>query len=192
MLNPPFFAIYLPLHPDHTLMTKLSHKYKPGAPKIVLIILGAALWGFASYRIMKLGIAMIEHNALHQWLNYLIGVAGFFPFFLLVFRKVSRRYVNRIIHHKYERPCVFGFFDLRGYILMTFMITMGIMVSRWNVIPELYKGTFFISLGLSLLASAVFYIVEGIKFSRGRHDLSDQRLERAANFQEREAEERGI
>ena len=153
-------------------MTKFSHKYKPGAPKIVLIILGASLWGFASYRILKLGIAMIELHALHHILNYLIGLAGFFPFFLLVFRKVSRRYVNRIINHKYERPCVFGFFNLRGYILMSFMITMGILISRWKVIPELYKGTFFISLGLSLLASALFYIVEGVKFVRGRNELS--------------------
>ena len=172
-------------------MTKLSHKYKPGAPKIVLIILGAALWAFASYRILKLGVAMIERHALNQWLNYLIGLAGFFPFFLLVFRKVSRRYVNRIIHHKYERPCIFGFFDLRGYILMSFMIAMGIMISRWDVIPEVYKGTFFISLGLSLLASALFYIVEGIKFVQGRHDLSNERLNRAATYQERDADERG-
>jgi len=172
-------------------MTKFSQKYKPGAPKIVLIILGASLWGFASYRILALGVAMIERHALHNWLNYLIGLAGFFPFFLLVFRKVSRRYVNRIIHHKYERPCIFGFFDLRGYILMSFMIFIGIYISRWEVIPQLYKGTFFISLGLSLLASALFYIAEGIKFVRGRHDLSDERLSRAATFQERDAEERG-
>jgi hypothetical protein len=148
-------------------MNKLLYKLKPGVPKIVLIILGASIWAFAAYRILKLGIIMIEHHALHHWLNYLIGLAGFFPFFLLVFRKVSKRYVQRIIHHKSEKPCVFGFFDLRGYILMSFMITMGIMVSRWDLIPDIYKGTFFISLGLSLLASAVFYIIEGIKFVKG-------------------------
>lgn len=172
-------------------MTKFSHKYKPGAPKIILIILGAALWAFASYRILKLGIGMIELHALHHWLNYLIGLAGFFPFFLLIFRKVSRRYINRIINHKYERPCVFGFFDLRGYTLMTFMITMGILVSHWDVIPDLYKGTFFISLGLSLLASAIFYVMEGIKFVRGRHGLTEVWLKRAATYTERDLGERG-
>jgi len=59
---------------------------------------------------------------------------------------------------------MFAFFDLRGYIMMSFMITIGILVSHWKVIPELYKGTFFISLGLSLLASSIFYIVEGVQF----------------------------
>ncbi|HPT15276.1 MAG TPA: hypothetical protein PK796_10830 [Bacteroidales bacterium] len=148
----------------------ILHKYllklKPGVPKIVLIIVGASVWAFASYRILKLGIREIEREALHQWVNYLIGFAGFIPFFVLVFRKVSRKYVSRIINHKQRRPCVFGFFDLRGYVLMSFMITAGILVSHWSVIPELYKGTFFISLGLSLLASAVYFIIEGIKFIR--------------------------
>lgn len=150
---------------------KYLYKLKPGVPKIVLIIVGASVWAFASYRILSLGIREIEHDALHQWVNYLIGFAGFIPFFVLVFRKVSRKYVSRIINHKQSRPCVFGFFDLRGYVLMSIMITAGILVSRCSVIPELYKGTFFISLGLSLLASAVYFIVEAIKFTRaGKSD----------------------
>ncbi len=139
---------------------------KPGVPKPVLIALGAALWGFAAYRILSLGFIFIERNALYHWLNYLIGIAGFIPFFLLVFRKVSLRYVNRIKNLPQKRPCMFAFFDVRGYILMSFMITMGIAISHWKVIPELYKGTFFISLGLSLLASSIFYIIEGVQFVR--------------------------
>lgn len=123
---------------------------KPGVPKAVLIVLGAALWGFAAYRILKMGFIFIEKHALYHWLNYLIGLAGFIPFFMLVFRKVSLRYINRIKNLPQNRPCMFAFFDVRGYIMMSFMITIGILVSHWKVIPELYKGTFFISLGLSL------------------------------------------
>jgi len=137
---------------------------KPGVPKPVLIALGAALWGFAAFRILKMGFMFVEKHALYHWINYLIGVAGFIPFFMLVFRKVSLRYINRIKNLPQRRPCMFAFFDLRGYILMSFMITMGIMVSHWKLIPELYKGTFFISLGLSLFASSIFYIVEGVNF----------------------------
>ena len=148
---------------------KLLETLKPGVSKPVLIALGAALWGFAAYRILKMGFIFIEEHALHHFLNYLIGIAGFIPFFLLVFRKVSKRYVNRIKNLPQHRPCMFAFFDLRGYIMMTFMITMGIMFSHWKLIPELYKGTFFISLGLSLLASSVFYIIEGVQFVLQNH-----------------------
>jgi hypothetical protein len=143
---------------------KILQTLKPGVPKVVLITLGAALWGFAAYRILKMGFIFIERHALHHFVNYLIGFAGFFPFFFLVFRKVSLRYITRIKNLPQRRPCMFAFFDLRGYIMMTIMITLGILVSHWKVIPELYKGTFFISLGLSLLASSVFYIIEGVQF----------------------------
>ena len=139
---------------------------KPGVPKVVLIALGAALWGFAAFRILKMGFIFVEKHALHHLINYLIGFAGFVPFFLLVFRKVSLRYITRIKNLPQRRPCMFAFFDVRGYVMMSFMITMGIAFSHWKVIPELYKGTFFISLGLSLLASSVFYIVEGVQFVR--------------------------
>lgn len=142
----------------------LLHALKPGAPKWALIFVGAALWGFAAYRILKSGISFIEAHALHHWLNYLLGMAGFIPFFLLVFRKVSSKYINRIKHLPQARPCIFAFFNLRGYLIMTGMISMGILFGRWQLIPELYKGTFFISLGLSLLASSLFYVIEGMQF----------------------------
>jgi len=141
---------------------------KPGVPKVVLIALGAALWGFAAFRILKMGFVIIEKHALHHLLNYLIGIAGFVPFFLLVFRKVSLKYITRIKNLPQKRPCMFAFFDVRAYFTMSFMIAMGIALSHWNLIPELYKGTFFISLGLSLLASSVFYIVEGVQFVGGK------------------------
>jgi hypothetical protein len=141
-------------------------RFKPGVPKLALIALGASLWGFAAYRILSMGFRLIEHHALHHYTNYLIGVLGFVPFFLLVFRKVSRRYLTRILNLPQRRPCLFAFFDLRGYVMMSSMITIGILVSHWDLIPPLYKGTFFISLGLSLLASALFYIREGIQLIR--------------------------
>lgn len=153
---------------------KLIQTLKPGVPKAVLIALGATLWGFAAYRILKMGFIFIEKHALHHFVNYLIGIAGFVPFFLLVFRKVSLRYITRIKNLPQRRPCMFAFFDVRGYIMMSFMITMGILVSHWKLIPELYKGTFFISLGLSLLASSIFYIVEGVQFVRLRQNEKRQ------------------
>jgi len=148
------------------MQNKILYALKPGVPKPILIALGAALWGFAAYRILHMGYIFIEKHALHHWINYLIGLAGFVPFFLLVFRKVSIRYITRIKNLPQLRPCMFAFFDLRGYIMMSCMIGLGILVSHLKIIPELYKGTFFISLGLSLLASSVFYIVEGIQFVR--------------------------
>lgn len=150
---------------------RLLYRLKPGVPKIVLIALGALIWGLAAFRILTLGYIFIERHALHHLVNYFIGIAGFIPFFLLVFRKVSYRYITRIKNLPYNRPCVFAFFDFRGYLMMSFMIILGIIISHLELIPELFKGTFFISLGTSLFASSILYIIEGVQFAAGENRI---------------------
>lgn len=147
-------------------LSGILHKFKPGAPKWALIFLGALLWGFAAFRILKSGIELIEVNALNHWVNYLVGFLGFIPFFILVFRKVSNKYLNRIKLLPQTKPCIFAFFNWRGYLIMSGMISMGILFSKWSVLPALHKGTFFIALGLSLLASSIVYCIEGIQYLR--------------------------
>jgi len=142
----------------------LWHRFKPGVPKQVLFLAAASLWGFASYRILKMAFIKIDHHSIHTWMNYVIGIVGFIPFYWYIFRKVGKRYVLRIINMEQEKPCIFAFFDIRGYVLMTLMIAMGITISRLNLMPDLYLGTFFISLGLSLLAAAIYYLYEGYRF----------------------------
>lgn len=147
----------------NTINTML-HKYKPAASKLVVVMLGAAVWMFAAYRILTIAAQNIHNGAGTEWISYMIGIAGFIPFFLLVFRKVSYRYFSRIVNHKSAKPCVFAFFDLRGYIMMTFMISLGIAFHHFKLIPTQYKGIFLVSLGLSLFASSVYYIIEGYKY----------------------------
>jgi hypothetical protein len=142
----------------------LWHKLKPGVPKQVLILVAASIWGFASFRILRMAFIKIDNNALHIWLNYVIGIAGFIPFYWFVFRKVGKRYVHRIINLQQEKPCIFAFFDVRGYVLMTLMIISGITISRLHLMPDLYLGTFFISLGLSLMSAAIYYLYAGYRF----------------------------
>lgn len=142
----------------------IFYRFKPGAPKILIVILGAAVWFFAAYRILKIASENIHAGTGDEWLAYLIGFTGFIPFFLLVFRKVSKRYFYRIINHKQAKPCLFAFFDLRGYIMMSFMIALGIAFHHLKLIPSQYKGIFLVSLGLSLFASSVYYLVEGYKY----------------------------
>lgn len=133
-------------------------------PKSVLIGTGAALWAFAAYRILSIGFVSIENNALHKWVDYLIGIAGAVPFFMFVFLNVSRKYFSRIIELEGHRFHIFRFMSLKGYLMMTFMISLGIASAHFKVIPAEYKGIFYVSLGLSLLLSALYYLFFGVKF----------------------------
>ncbi|WP_207654972.1 hypothetical protein [Haloimpatiens massiliensis] len=47
---------------------------------------------------------------------------------------------------------------------MAFMITAGISLKRANIIPSLYLGTFYITLGISLFSAAISFASAGIKY----------------------------
>jgi len=57
-----------------------------------------------------------------------------------------------------------NFFDIKGFAIMAVMITFGVTIRKLGVIPPLYIGTLYITLGLSLLATAVSFLYVGIRY----------------------------
>ncbi len=143
-------------------MRKILNILHVKVSKSVLVALVALLWGSAAYRILSIGIINIENDLVHRSIDYILGVAGAVPFFLFVFLKVCRRYYQRIVDLPGRRFGFLHFMSLRGYLMMAFMISMGIISGKFGLIPKDLKGPFYISLGLSLLSSSVFYIYKGL------------------------------
>ena len=139
-------------------------KIKIGVPKRILFFSAAAVWGFASSRILKIGVSDIISDTSSYWINFAIGIVGFYFFFKYVFYKMYKKHTKRIVNLEIEKPCIFSFFDLKGFGIMAFMITGGITLRRSNIIPSLYMGTFYITLGLSLLSAAVSFLYAGVRY----------------------------
>ncbi|MCX6235889.1 MAG: hypothetical protein NT175_14425 [Bacteroidetes bacterium] len=144
----------------------LIQKFKPGVTRRTLLIVVGLLWGYAAFRVLRIGIIKLEMNPFHYWIKILIGFVGFLFFFRLVFFYVVRKHRRRILSLKPDRPCVFSFFNIRGYIIMACMITLGIIVVRGSFLPPDYLGEFYVALGLSLLASALYNIYHWIRFPK--------------------------
>lgn len=142
----------------------ILNKIKPGVPKRVLFFLAAAVWGFASSRILKIGVTDIINYSSLYLVNFVIGITGCYFFFKYVFYKMYKKHTKRIVNMKIEKPCMFSFFDLKGFGIMIFMITGGITLRKSNIIPAAYMGTFYITLGLSLLLAAVSFLYAGFRY----------------------------
>ena len=65
---------------------------------------------------------------------------------------------NRILSYGNELKCIFTFFDIKGYLIMAFMITFCILLRNSHLVPPLYLGTFYSGLGLSLATASVCFI----------------------------------
>lgn len=94
----------------------------------------------------------------------IIGLIGAYFFFKSVFYKMYKKHTRRIVNSQKEKLCIFSFFDTKGFIIMAFMITAGISLKRADIIPSLYLGTFYITLGISLFSAAISFASAGIKY----------------------------
>lgn len=144
-------------------MTSIQ-KFKPSVSKRILFLFAAIIWGIAADRVLTLGIGDVVSNTSNEYIYFLVGVLGATLFFSKVFIKIYKRNVKRIINSELEKHCAFSFFDAKGFITMVFMITFGISLRGLAFIPKLYLGTFYLVIGLSLLASAIIFFVAFIRF----------------------------
>lgn len=130
---------------------------KPGVPRKILFLAASAFWLLVSLKLLTRAIDFFSHKSVDFWIIG-TGIIGILPFYIFVFKKVSSRYILRIKRMTIERPCLFSFFDYRGYFLIGFMIGLGMLTSKLHFIPDIGLNTFFITLGGAMLFfSAQFF-----------------------------------
>lgn len=141
-------------------------KLKPGIPKQGLLYIATLVWAFVSFRILFIGYEDIIENTSLYWVFIPTGALLAIPFFKFLFLRVANKHIDRILRVESERPCLFSFFDIKGYLIMAFMIALGISAQKARFIPHSYLGIFYISLGFSLFFSALHFLVSGIRYKK--------------------------
>ena len=88
-----------------------------------LLLIAGCVWIIAGINILRIGIITWLNDA-HYWL-FKVGeaIVVFLLFFQFVFRRLFVKHSERI-SQKGEKNCPFSFFDVKGWIVMIFMITV--------------------------------------------------------------------
>lgn len=98
------------------------------------------------------------------WLS-LIAVAVVVSF-LLMFRNFVNRYTARILNFPTRKKSLFAFLDLHGYILITFMMCLGISLKYIPGMPQEFFAGFYPGLGTALAISGIRYLLSWCKALR--------------------------
>ncbi|MHA1466056.1 MAG: hypothetical protein ACTSQ2_13290, partial [Candidatus Heimdallarchaeaceae archaeon] len=90
------------------------------------------------------------HDATNQplWLIILMILTGLLPAFLIYFfgfSKIVKKNIKRIIL-KPEKFCIFGFISWSSYLIILFMVTLGILL-RNSPIPKHFLAALYIGIG---------------------------------------------
>ena len=79
--------------------------------------------------------------------------------------RLFRKYTARI-RGKSEKNCPFAFFDTRGWLIMAFMMTLGIVVRLFELLPPLFIAVFYTGLAFALIGTGIRFLLHWYSFRR--------------------------
>jgi hypothetical protein len=146
-------------------MTMLE-KYKIKSSKKNLFLFAGLVWVGAGGKVFSLGFKDFTLNVDNPLIFIPFSVTVFFLFFKFIFNKMVKKHTKRIMLSELKEHCIFSFFDVKGYIIMIFMITGGIVLRNSHIVNPIYLGTFYLGLGFALFLAGIRFIINFINFEK--------------------------
>ncbi|MBQ7163004.1 MAG: hypothetical protein IJR64_05375 [Bacteroidales bacterium] len=127
-------------------------------PTKYLLLVNGLLWTAIGTRIALIGIDHYQHLESIPWWFFLLSSVVFASFWFM-FTGVVRRYSERIMTMTEPRTSIFQTFSVKGYIIIAFMITLGIALKRIPQVPDSFIAWFYCGLGPGLLSAGIRFIL---------------------------------
>lgn len=130
-------------------------------PKRTLLLMLFLCWAGPGVKIFVTGLQnLCMVSSVHPerlWWLLTIAVAVVVAF-TLMFRNFVSRYTQRVLSFPQERKSLFAFFDLRGYLLIIFMMGLGISLKFIPGMPAEFFAAFYPGLGLALIMAGCRFL----------------------------------
>ena len=139
--------------------------FTPRCNKRSLLLIAGLVWIFAGGMVSKLGLDVLFTSSIHPFISLIVAVVTFYIFFNFIFMKLVKKHKNRIAKKEQDKLCLFSFFDVKSYIIMIFMMSLGITIRSIQSINPLCWAAIYIGIGSALLCSGIAFIVEWKKWN---------------------------
>ena len=131
-----------------------------------LIAVAGIVWLLAGLNVAILGVrAAIDVRGLAAIVLLALagGIIAIFCAFHPMFSKLVQKNAQRIADLEGERHHVVRFFDRKSYLMMAFMMSLGIGMRVAGIVPDWFIAFFYTGLGLALTLAGVSYIARGVR-----------------------------
>lgn len=156
---------------DRDSMSSLD-RFVPRVSRRTLLVLAGALWSFAGFKLISIGIADIVVSPLPLWVKVVGALVVGWLFVRYIFGPMYFRHRLRIMLKEPERAPFHRFFDLRSYLIAIVMMSMGILLRRSGWIDPDYLSVFYMGLGPALLAGGLFFLKGAVVYDRVRAKIT--------------------
>ena len=120
-----------------------------------LLFFACIVWMIAGFNVLKIGIE--SYNEYRTILNYGLTILVFLVFWFMVFYKLTVKHTTRIQGYEEEKQFFYKFFDLKSFFIMAFMISFGIIIRTFHLLPERFIAVFYTGLGAALFLAGVLF-----------------------------------
>ena len=131
--------------------------------KRTLLLIAGIVWMIAGFNVARLGV-MSYLTIERRWYLYLLSGLVFLLFGSMFFR-MSQKHTKRILDYEDYRP-FWHFFDLKAYLIMTCMMSVGIGFRAAGIFSEIFVAFFYSGLGLALALAGVVFSRNYVLYSR--------------------------
>ncbi|EOL41748.1 hypothetical protein RV11_GL002726 [Enterococcus phoeniculicola] len=129
-----------------------------------LLLIAGFVWSIAGGNILFIGLnTYAEYISIR---NGALTLIVFFLFWLLVFKKLTRKHTKRIREYPDEKQFFWLFFDKKSFIIMFFMMTFGIVIRTQHLLPNQFIAVFYTGLGTALLLAGIIFLKNYIREQR--------------------------
>ena len=129
--------------------------------KHTLILIAGIVWAIAGFNIVRIGLLAYQGN--FTWWRGLLSIAVYAAFQIFVFGKMVTKHTNRVLNYVEKQQNFFRFFDTKSYLIMAFMMTLGIGLRISGIVPNTFIAFFYTGLGASLLTAGVLFLIRYLR-----------------------------
>lgn len=127
-----------------------------------LLLIAAIVWLIAGFNVLKIGVETYINYV--TVINLLLSLAVFLVFWIMVFSKLVKKHTLRISSYESEKQWFYLFFDLKSFIIMAIMMTMGIVIRYYALLPDVFIAVFYTGLGSALALAGILFMVNFMRF----------------------------
>ena len=129
-----------------------------------LLLANVIVWGAPGIKVLTTGI----QSYLQLWPSrHIIWLAAgtilVLAGFVWMFRRIVKRYCDRIMGFPEKKKSIFAFLSPKAYVLVIFMMCLGISLKLIPGVPTEFFASFYCGLGPALIAAAARFLARWLK-----------------------------
>jgi len=130
---------------------------KPAVSKYWLMAMAGFMWTIVGIMLCRLAFIWLSSVNWHKSLPLgLLGIVSSLAACRFGFSVIAKKNIDRLCHLA-DKSCIFAFQAWKSYLIIAFMITLGITLRR-SPFPTRYLAVIYITIGGALfLSSFLFY-----------------------------------